>query len=87
MCLQNIDSITNTLGYGIHIGQNWATGFPNWGAAIKAWYDEVSIYRYGQDPNTYLPNGFAAIGHYTQVGFINTVFCYILNQKYHHWLI
>ena len=59
------------LGYGITIGQNWAsmTGVGSWSKAVSMWHSEVSMYRYGQNPNNYLANkgGWLAIGHYTQV--------------------
>ena len=50
------------------IGQNLAWGYANWRAAISAWHGEVSMYRYGVDPESYLGSGgWAKIGHYTQV--------------------
>ncbi len=55
-------------GYGIYIGQNLAWGYQDWPAAIKGWYDEVGIFKYGPDPDSYLGSGgWPAIGHYIQV--------------------
>ena len=45
-----------------------AWGYPNWMRAISAWYNEIDLYIYGKDPDTYLgEGGWREIGHYTQV--------------------
>ena len=60
-------------GYNVYIGQNLAWGYANWKAALSEWYGEVTMYRYGVDPETYLgPDGWGKIGHYTQVQIFNS---------------
>ena len=44
-------------GYNVHIGQNLAWGYPNWMRAISAWYNEIDMYIYGKDPDSYLGEG------------------------------
>lgn len=52
----------------MNIGQNVAGGYRSWASTMQAWYDEVDIYRYGREPESYLgPGGLLKIGHYTQV--------------------
>ena len=66
--------------YGdLHIGQNYALGYPTWKAAIKAWFNEVELYKYGEDPDIYLgPDEWPKIAHYTQV---IITFNHILNHN------
>ena len=50
------------------IGQNLAWNQANWKKAMQAWYNEVDLYRYGEEADDYLgPGGWEKIGHYTQV--------------------
>lgn len=44
------------------VGQNLAYGYANWKETIKAWYDEVNDFTYGQPPS---PG--KKVLHYTQV--------------------
>ncbi|GFS25803.1 cysteine-rich venom protein [Elysia marginata] len=54
--------------YGMFIGQNLAAGHRSWKKAMESWFNEVQLYRYGEDANEYLgPGGWKEIGHYTQV--------------------
>ncbi|KAL4221659.1 Cysteine-rich secretory protein 3 [Mactra antiquata] len=53
---------------GMTIGQNVAVGFESWQAAIQMWYDEIALYRYGLDPDSYLGvDGWRQIAHFTQM--------------------
>ncbi|XP_041378582.1 cysteine-rich venom protein-like [Gigantopelta aegis] len=54
--------------YGLKIGQNVAGGYRTWSQCLKAWYNEVRMFRYGEDPKIYLGyTGWKKIGHYTQI--------------------
>ena len=56
-------------GLGLGVGQNVAGGYRTWEAAIGGWHDEVKMYVFGRDPDSYLgKGGWMKIGHYTQVG-------------------
>lgn len=45
-----------------------AGGQPNWTVAIQAWWDEIHLWKYGPEPDTYLGyNGWLKVGHFTQV--------------------
>ncbi|KAH3825446.1 hypothetical protein DPMN_127321 [Dreissena polymorpha] len=56
------------LELGLTVGQNVAVGFESWQEAIRMWYDEISMYRYGFEPDSYLgPEGWRQIAHFTQV--------------------
>ena len=51
------------------MGQNVAGGYRTWEAAIGGWHDEVKMYVFGREPDSYLgKGGWLKIGHYTQVG-------------------
>ncbi|XP_052213296.1 uncharacterized protein LOC127832106 [Dreissena polymorpha] len=53
---------------GLTVGQNVAVGFESWQEAIRMWYDEISMYRYGFEPDSYLgPEGWRQIAHFTQI--------------------
>ena len=53
------------------MGQNVAGGYRTWEAAIGGWHDEVKMYVFGREPDSYLgKGGWLKIGHYTQVGFV-----------------
>ena len=70
-------------GYNVYIGQNLAWGYANWKAALSAWHGEVTMYRYGVDPETYLgPDGWGKIGHYTQVQIFNSITSRTTNLLY-----
>ena len=52
----------------MYVGQNIAIGYDSWSQAIQGWYNESSMFRYDQDPNSYLArDGWKKIGHFTQV--------------------
>lgn len=46
------------------VGQNLALGHRNFTRAIRAWYNEVNLYTYGEPDRK---RGYKKIGHYTQV--------------------
>ncbi|XP_045161356.2 uncharacterized protein LOC123526325 [Mercenaria mercenaria] len=53
---------------GMSFGQNVAVGFETWPEAIQMWYDEISVYRYGLEPDSYLgKDGWRQIAHFTQI--------------------
>ncbi|XP_052761250.1 uncharacterized protein LOC128203751 [Mya arenaria] len=53
---------------GLSVGQNVAVGFESWQEAIQMWYDEISLYRYGYEPDSYLgPEGWRQVAHFTQI--------------------
>lgn len=57
------------------MGQNVAGGYRTWERAIGGWEEEVKMYVYGREPDTYLgTGGWVKIGHYTQVGVSWTAF-------------
>ncbi|KAL5014560.1 hypothetical protein ScPMuIL_008830 [Solemya velum] len=67
-CTMGHDSTRNIPDIGMNIGQNVAGGYRSWAATMQAWHDEVKIYQYGREPNSYLgPGGLLKIGHYTQI--------------------
>ncbi|XP_071111759.1 cysteine-rich venom protein Mr30-like [Haliotis cracherodii] len=67
-CKMEHDHMKSIPEYGLEVGQNIAGGYLNWRSAIMAWYNEVSLYRFGQNPNGYLGrDGWKKIGHYTQI--------------------
>jgi hypothetical protein len=50
------------------IGQNVAGGYRTWEQAVQMWWDEIDMWTYGVDPDSYLgPGGWRKIGHFTQV--------------------
>ncbi|XP_062575052.1 uncharacterized protein LOC134236905 isoform X1 [Saccostrea cucullata] len=50
------------------VGQNVAGGQPNWTVAIQMWWDEIEMWKYGPEPDTYLGfNGWLKVGHFTQM--------------------
>lgn len=52
------------------IGQNVAGGYRSWKKAVQMWYDEISMWKYGLEPDSYLGHGgWKKIGHFTQVKF------------------
>ncbi|KAK3702613.1 hypothetical protein RRG08_042603 [Elysia crispata] len=54
--------------YGMFVGQNLAAGQRNWKKAMQSWFDEVQLYRYGENADQYLGlGGWKKIGHYTQM--------------------
>ena len=53
---------------GMSIGQNVAGGYRSWEQAVQMWWDEIDMWTYGVDPDSYLgPGGWKKIGHFTQV--------------------
>jgi hypothetical protein len=47
-----------------------AGGFSNWSSVLEEWWDEHTIWQYGIDPNTYIPeisDVAETIGHFIQV--------------------
>lgn len=53
---------------GLSIGQNVAGGYRTWNKAVKMWWDEIRMWRYGRDPDSYLGYGnWRKIGHFTQM--------------------
>ncbi|XP_064611238.1 uncharacterized protein LOC135475319 [Liolophura sinensis] len=65
-CQLEHDDDRSLVGFTEPVGQNVAAGHLSWSEAIKAWYDEISDWKYGVDPETYLPDG-VMIGHFTQM--------------------
>jgi len=45
------------------VGQNLANGYAEWSHAIQGWFNEKSLFTYGNQQ----ANDFLAVGHYTQV--------------------
>ncbi|XP_022338195.2 uncharacterized protein LOC111133809 [Crassostrea virginica] len=50
------------------VGQNVAGGQPNWTVAVQMWWDEIHMWKYGPEPDSYLGyNGWLKVGHFTQM--------------------
>lgn len=68
-CVNRHDKVRSipTLG-STTVGQNVAGGQPNWTVAIQAWWDEIHMWKYGPEPDSYLGyNGWLKVGHFTQM--------------------
>ncbi|XP_064595670.1 cysteine-rich venom protein Mr30-like [Liolophura sinensis] len=66
-CKRGHDLVGYMPKYNSHAGQNSAYWFQSWREVIQAWYDEVSFYRYGENPDDYLgEGGWTKTGHYAQ---------------------
>ncbi|XP_062575048.1 uncharacterized protein LOC134236903 [Saccostrea cucullata] len=53
---------------GMSIGQNVAGGYRTWEQAVQMWWDEIDMWTYGVEPDSYLgPGGWKKIGHFTQM--------------------
>lgn len=67
-CNMSHDKNRKIPSYGMFIGQNLAAGYRSWKKAMESWFNEVRLYKFGQDANQYLgPGGWKDIGHYTQM--------------------
>ncbi|XP_070206497.1 cysteine-rich venom protein Mr30-like [Littorina saxatilis] len=67
-CIMGHDKERSVPDLGASVGQNVAGGYRTWEAAIGGWHDEVKMYVFGRDPDSYLgKGGWLKIGHYTQM--------------------
>ncbi|PVD36989.1 hypothetical protein C0Q70_03982 [Pomacea canaliculata] len=67
-CIMGHDKERSIPGLGVSVGQNVAGGYRTWERAIGGWEEEVKMYVYGREPDTYLgTGGWVKIGHYTQM--------------------
>ncbi|XP_056014320.1 uncharacterized protein LOC125663866 [Ostrea edulis] len=67
-CEAGHDKHRNILSIGMSIGQNVAGGYRTWEQAVQMWWDEIDMWTYGVDPDSYLgPGGWRKIGHFTQM--------------------
>ena len=56
------------------MGQNVAGGMSGWQEAIQMWYDEILMWRYGEDPDLYLGiDGWKNVAHFTQVPIVPSI--------------
>lgn len=63
-----LNTFTFLAAIGMSIGQNVAGGYRSWEQAVQMWWDEIDMWTYGVDPDSYLgPGGWKKIGHFTQV--------------------
>jgi hypothetical protein len=64
------------------VGQNLAGGQPNWTVAVQSWWDEIQLWKYGPEPETYLGNnGSLLVGHFTQVHWSNKIYIKFTNTQ------
>nr|XP_022335669.1 uncharacterized protein LOC111132188 isoform X2 [Crassostrea virginica] len=67
-CEAGHDKERNVPSIGMSIGQNVAGGYRSWEQAVQMWWDEIDMWTYGVDPDSYLgPGGWKKIGHFTQM--------------------
>lgn len=67
-CVMGHDKERSVPDVGMNVGQNVAGGYRTWDAAIGGWREEVKLYVFGRDPDSYLgKGGWVKIGHYTQM--------------------
>ncbi|KAK3087233.1 hypothetical protein FSP39_003405, partial [Pinctada imbricata] len=67
-CQAGHDKVRDIPSIGMSIGQNVAGGYRSWHKAVQMWYDEISMWRYGPEPDSYLgAGGWRKIGHFTQM--------------------
>lgn len=67
-CEAGHDKERNIPSIGMTIGQNVAGGYRSWKKAVQMWYDEITMWKYGIEPDSYLGHeGWKKIGHFTQM--------------------
>nr|QBH70091.1 CreCAP-ShK5 [Colubraria reticulata] len=67
-CQFGHDNEKSVPGLKVRVGQNVAVGQDSWQKAIQGWHDEVKLYTFGTDPDSYLGvDGWMKIAHYTQM--------------------
>lgn len=67
-CQAGHDKMRKIPSIGMSIGQNVAGGYKTWEEAVFHWYDEIRMWKYGVDPDSYLGSGgWRKIGHFTQM--------------------
>ncbi|XP_060073743.1 uncharacterized protein LOC132553510 [Ylistrum balloti] len=67
-CKAGHDKMRKIPSIGLSVGQNVAGGYKTWEEAVFHWYDEIRMWRYGIDPDSYLGfGGWRKIGHFTQI--------------------
>ncbi|XP_033724789.1 uncharacterized protein LOC117314794 [Pecten maximus] len=67
-CKAGHDKMRKIPSIGMSVGQNVAGGYKTWEEAVFHWYDEIRMWRYGVDPDSYLGSGgWRKIGHFTQM--------------------
>ncbi|XP_064610525.1 uncharacterized protein LOC135474841 [Liolophura sinensis] len=73
VCQDNHDEVRNLPGVRASVGQNVFDSNRNvgWETVLGTWAQEVNNFKYGQDPEKYLPDigpsKYKMIGHYTQL--------------------
>lgn len=70
------------------IGQNVAGGYRSWEQAVQMWWDEIDMWTYGVDPDSYLgPGGWKKIGHFTQVHILEIHYTFEIPQRSYQFSI
>ncbi|OWF44827.1 uncharacterized protein LOC110457814 [Mizuhopecten yessoensis] len=67
-CKAGHDKMRKIPSIGMSVGQNVAGGYNTWEESVFHWYDEIRMWKYGVDPDSYLGHlGWKKIGHFTQM--------------------
>lgn len=70
------------------IGQNVAGGYRSWEQAVQMWWDEIDMWTYGVDPDSYLgPGGWKKIGHFTQVHILEIHYTFEISPRSYQFSI
>lgn len=70
------------------IGQNVAGGYRSWEQAVQMWWDEIDMWTYGVDPDSYLgPGGWKKIGHFTQVHILEIHYMFEISPRSYQFSI